>query len=192
MPEQTNGDGPGSLTEAFDSVPSCLAFFSVDGALLFANRHVRHLWNNESDGNRIKAEVLAFASRLRDHINGANGEILPAGETPVSIVVDTGHRALRLLGSHIRLDLFGRGGTILVAVQSTEPQGLSDSTLSQRYGLTAREIRVARMLAAGKSNADVAGELFISPHTARTHTERVLRKVGARSRAEVGSILRGG
>jgi DNA-binding NarL/FixJ family response regulator len=62
--------------------------------------------------------------------------------------------------------------------------------LEERYGLTARELEVAMLLALGRSNAAIASELGISPHTARHHTQRVLAKVSVHSRAEAGARLR--
>jgi DNA-binding response OmpR family regulator len=69
--------------------------------------------------------------------------------------------------------------------------GLSDDALRERFGLTDRQIEVARQLALGASNAEVAESLGIAPFTARNHTEQVLLKLGASTRARVGAILRG-
>lgn len=55
--------------------------------------------------------------------------------------------------------------------------------------LTRRERQVAELLARGDSNADIAIQLGISPHTARRHTESVLLKLGVRARAQVGPRL---
>lgn len=63
--------------------------------------------------------------------------------------------------------------------------------LRLQYGLTAREVEVAVLLAQGRSNAAIAEALQISGHTARHHTQRVLTKVGVHSRAEAGAKLRG-
>ena len=68
---------------------------------------------------------------------------------------------------------------------------LTDEALHERYGLTEREIQVARLLALGHSNAEAGEVLGISTLTARNHTERVLMKLGASTRARVGAILRG-
>ncbi|CAA9355073.1 MAG: hypothetical protein AVDCRST_MAG40-3111, partial [uncultured Gemmatimonadaceae bacterium] len=38
-------------------------------------------------------------------------------------------------------------------------------------------------------NAAIAATLFISPHTARTHTQRVLEKLGVGGRAQVASTI---
>jgi DNA-binding NarL/FixJ family response regulator len=63
--------------------------------------------------------------------------------------------------------------------------------LQQHYDLTPRESEVAILLTQGASNVDIASALRISPHTARHHTQAVLSKIGARSRAEVGAKVRG-
>lgn len=68
---------------------------------------------------------------------------------------------------------------------------LDDETLGQKYGLTPRQAAVARLLTQGLSNEEVADQLGISRFTARNHTEQVLAKIGAPTRARVGAILRG-
>lgn len=52
-------------------------------------------------------------------------------------------------------------------------------------GLSARELEVLPLLAAGRSNAEIAAILVISPRTASTHVSRILHKLGATRRAEV-------
>jgi ATP/maltotriose-dependent transcriptional regulator MalT len=54
---------------------------------------------------------------------------------------------------------------------------------SETYGLTGRELQVLRLVAAGKSNREIAAELFISDHTARRHLQNIFRKLGVSSRA---------
>jgi DNA-binding response OmpR family regulator len=68
---------------------------------------------------------------------------------------------------------------------------LSDDALRAHYGLTDREVEVARLLALGASNAEIGAALGIAAMTARNHTERVLLKLGASTRARVGAVLRG-
>jgi DNA-binding response OmpR family regulator len=68
---------------------------------------------------------------------------------------------------------------------------LPDDVLQSRYGLTERQVEVARLLAVGRSNAEIAEALGLSTFTARNHTEQVLFKLGASTRARVGAILRG-
>ena len=51
--------------------------------------------------------------------------------------------------------------------------------------LTARETEVARLVARGRSNAEIASELFLSEATVKTHVGRVMAKLGVRDRVGV-------
>jgi DNA-binding NarL/FixJ family response regulator len=51
--------------------------------------------------------------------------------------------------------------------------------------LTEREHAVLLLVVAGLANAEIAGRLGMSPATAKTHTGRVLAKLGARDRAQL-------
>jgi DNA-binding NarL/FixJ family response regulator len=51
--------------------------------------------------------------------------------------------------------------------------------------LTDREIEVLRAVARGRSNAEIAAELFISYATAKTHVSRLLTKLQVRDRAQL-------
>jgi len=57
----------------------------------------------------------------------------------------------------------------------------------ERLGLTARELEVLRLVAAGRSNREIAGELFISAKTASVHVSNILGKLGVASRGEAAA-----
>jgi DNA-binding CsgD family transcriptional regulator len=57
-----------------------------------------------------------------------------------------------------------------------------------RYGLTGRELAVLRLLAAGRSNAQIGAELFISKSTASVHVTGILRKLGVSSRVQAAAL----
>jgi DNA-binding CsgD family transcriptional regulator len=66
--------------------------------------------------------------------------------------------------------------------------GLVPRTTDQRRargagGLSAREREVLALVAAGKSNREIAAELVISQHTAARHVENIFTKLGVTSRA---------
>ncbi len=56
--------------------------------------------------------------------------------------------------------------------------------------LTATEAHVARLVASGKTNAEVAAELIVSLRTVESNLTRVYRKLGLRSRSELAATMR--
>ncbi len=64
--------------------------------------------------------------------------------------------------------------------------------------LTAREREIVALVGEGLSNEEIAGRLFLSPATAKTHVSRAMVKVGARDRAQLvvlayeGGLIRPG
>ena len=64
-------------------------------------------------------------------------------------------------------------------------RGAADTTAPRRE-LTARELQVARLVAAGLRNREIAERLAVSVRTAESHVDSVRKKLGFRSRAEIG------
>jgi DNA-binding CsgD family transcriptional regulator len=56
------------------------------------------------------------------------------------------------------------------------------------YGLTGRELDVLRLLAAGRTNAQIGAELFISPKTVSVHVSNLLAKLGVSGRVEAATL----
>ncbi|WP_219472365.1 response regulator [Nonomuraea rhizosphaerae] len=56
--------------------------------------------------------------------------------------------------------------------------------------LSAREVEVARMVAAGASNREIAAHLFITEGTVKNHVSSVLRKLGLRDRTQLALHVR--
>jgi DNA-binding NarL/FixJ family response regulator len=51
--------------------------------------------------------------------------------------------------------------------------------------LTAREDEILRLIAAGRTNTEIAEQLFISPLTCKSHVSRILMKLDARDRTQL-------
>ena len=81
------------------------------------------------------------------------------------------------------------GPALVVVIAAREEVAPSPAELRQRFGLTRREAEVALLLAARRSNREIAEELYIAESTAWGHTERVLAKLNTGSRRSVGGII---
>jgi len=57
-------------------------------------------------------------------------------------------------------------------------------------GLSAREREIAELVAAGRTNQEIADALFVSRRTVETHVRNLFRKLDVRSRGEIGPALR--
>ena len=75
----------------------------------------------------------------------------------------------------------GHRGTLLAAFGGQEP-GPHRSGLIEP--LTERELEVLRLLAAGRSNAGMAAELFVEQSTVKTHLIHLYSKLGVHSRTQ--------
>src|ERR671932_2923208 len=72
--------------------------------------------------------------------------------------------------------------TKLLALVSPAPVAARDGQV-----LSERELEVLRLLASGKANADIARELFLSPHTVRNHISNILSKLQIANRTEAAA-----
>ena len=71
--------------------------------------------------------------------------------------------------------------------QAAQAADLGEQARHQ-YGLTARELEVLRLVAIGRSNRDIAAELFISAKTASVHVSNIMSKLGVASRVEAAAL----
>ena len=67
------------------------------------------------------------------------------------------------------------------------PKKPPEPAASDAAPLTPRELQVARLIAAGRSNKDIAAKLVISQRTAENHVAHILIKLGFTSRAQVAA-----
>jgi DNA-binding NarL/FixJ family response regulator len=69
-------------------------------------------------------------------------------------------------------------------------RGPRPATRANPANLTARELEVLRLLVEGRSNRQIAEQLFISNKTASVHVTNLLAKLGVHSRLEAAAVAR--
>lgn len=175
-----------------DDLDDALLLCDESGRALHANPVLRRCLGADPQGHRIRDAMEQFARELaRARASGAHE--LSAAARERQIVTPRGTYRVRSVAADGILA--PRGGALVVleppapALAETGTSPLDDATLHERFGLTPREVEVARLLALGHTNAQVAAELGITPNTAQSHTGRVLEKLDLDSRAGVHAVL---
>lgn len=164
----------------------------------------------EANGRKVdRAWMLALGARCRAMVLAARGEIdaaLAAAQRAM-----TEHERLAMPFERARTQLllgelqcrkrqkdpatatlgealvtFEALGTTLWADRARAGLARAESRSNRADALTASEQRIAELAASGMTNRDVAAMLFISPKTVEANLARAYRKLGIRSRAELG------
>jgi DNA-binding NarL/FixJ family response regulator len=81
-----------------------------------------------------------------------------------------------------------RARLVLTPPASGPGQAADAPTPAEQLGLTPREAEVLALVAAGRSNRQIAQELFISPKTASVHVSNILAKLGVHTRVEAAAV----
>jgi predicted ATPase/DNA-binding CsgD family transcriptional regulator len=84
----------------------------------------------------------------------------------------------------------GRALPLPAALDEAAGEPPADARGAPAAVLSPREREVLRLVAAGRTNAEIGQALFISPGTARIHVSNILGKLGARSRSEAAAVAR--
>ena len=74
-----------------------------------------------------------------------------------------------------------------VAVPASQPFALNEERLKD-LGITRRELEILELIAQGMSNREIAGKLFVSENTVKTHSSRLFDKLSAKRRTQAVQI----
>jgi DNA-binding CsgD family transcriptional regulator len=186
-----------NIARMLDSLADPAILFDVAGEQIHANPSVERLAVSV-DTSRLRSEAqrlawsLGAAARRRSHGKApASWAAADANADAQSVrSVRIGAMVYRLRASIVGEQLIGAEPAVLVTMSASATEPLSDETLHTEYGLTTREIQVARLIAEGLSNNEIADRLGVRFFTARNHVERTLAKLRVTSRHRVGPLLR--
>ena len=180
------------LAALLDAIPEAVLMFDAEGGLVHANPRAAELFGmpgSTGAGSQVRTEAQRMAWTLAASAQ-RSAAVTATAATPTNREVRADGRVYRLRGTLATgWSPAGQPGVLVTAAyELVNP--LSNGELRSRYGLSAREIEVARLVAAGLSNAEVAERLGVSYFTARNHVERLLGKLGVANRSRVGAVLR--
>ncbi len=156
-----------------------LTFVATD-AQLSGEPGLLAAWDAAAAAWGAVSEPYPRAQALRDAAEAAlsSGDRDGAAERLRSAAALASGLGAGALGGQIE-QLARRARIVLDSAGSAEPEA--------GFGLTGRELEVLRLVAAGRSNRDIANQLFISPKTASVHVSNILGKLGVASRGEAAA-----
>jgi DNA-binding CsgD family transcriptional regulator len=88
-----------------------------------------------------------------------------------------------------QVSLLAGRARISLSDERADPGGQTsdEPAAASQFGLTGRELEVLRLVMAGRTNAGIADELFISAKTVSVHVSNILAKLGVASRGEAAA-----
>jgi DNA-binding CsgD family transcriptional regulator len=184
-----------ALTYGLELVRCGAMLVKSDGYPHFANRTALEILKKK-DGlalarTGLVAERASDTRLLRQLLREAivTPELGEPKGSPITLARKSAHAALivRVLpgpGLECWEEKENRAALVTVYDEESSVQ-VDESVLRKLYGLTRGEAALAVILLKGKSIEDAAAELFISPHTARTHLKRIFMKTDTHRQTEL-------
>jgi DNA-binding CsgD family transcriptional regulator len=198
---------PGIFPFVPDRIDTLVALGRLDEA-----EHLTSQW--QARGAELeRPRLLATGARCRAQCLAARGRLLPAKD---EVALALGHharlpvplelgRTLLVEGQVLRRlkqkrparEAFQRARSLFAGIGAPLWAARADAELSRIGGrapsagdLTPSEHQVAVAVASGATNREAADRLFLSVNTVEATLSRVYRKLGVRSRTELGTVLR--
>ncbi|MEX2234203.1 MAG: response regulator transcription factor [Cyclobacteriaceae bacterium] len=139
-------------------------------------------WIKEQDSN---IKVILISSEIKKELVTAGIQCGIDGYLPKDVDFNVLHEAIRTVKNGGRF--FNEAITNLVFEDFYQKKKLTNinGKVTLPYDLTKREQEVLALVASGKSNQEVADDLFISIKTVDTHKNHILDKLGLKNTAEL-------
>jgi len=137
------------------------------------------------------AEAILLARGPRDEaarlLREAHVAASSLGAVPLQTAIEAIATRSRIL---LEAPVSAASAAAAAAAAAVEPAGATPAAAdpAKILGLSAREWEVLELVAAGRSNAEIAETLYISPKTASVHVTHILDKLGVSNRVEAATI----
>jgi len=190
-------DGAARADEILSAGEAHLAALEADGALLLP-RTRRYLALARAERTRLAepsptvwsavAEIAAHDRHLLAYARFREAEALllarGSRQQAVTALTEAAAIALSLRAQPLTAEVQALADRARLTLPTVAPAPASPDPL----GLTAREAEVLTLLGHGRTNAEIAEELFISVKTASVHVSNILRKLGLKSRIQAAAV----
>lgn len=165
--------------EALAMIGTELFYFSVFLALVWRFRGTA-----EAEKRRV---LLTFALLLA-------GAYAARSLLAALVLVDVRLGAVALLAVHASnlpplLYLRANADRVFAPVKAEQATNVGVQHALDRYGVTKRERQIVEKICLGKTNKQIAEELFISLQTVKDHTHRIYSKIGINSRLQLVQLM---
>jgi DNA-binding CsgD family transcriptional regulator len=189
----THDDRVAALQKALAEVPAThvpsRAYRALATAELARINGTAPDWESAVDAARESGDVYLVAYAL---LRGAQHAWSGSDRDAVARMLDEAARLAAEMGAEPILDeaqTLARRARLKVAdTPVSGPAQGSALPPIEKFGLTDREAEVLGLVAAGRSNPQIAAELFISPKTASVHVSNIISKLGVSSRGEAAAL----
>ncbi|MFI9544483.1 AAA family ATPase [Streptomyces sp. NPDC052016] len=132
------------------------------------------------------AEALLAVGTARSGADGSGKDTEPERDRATELL-RLSHAVADHLGARPLAESAARLAQRARLPLTTSPGTAADDPV-RALGLTGRERDVLRLVSAGRTNRQIAGELFISPKTASVHVSNILAKLGVSGRGEAAAV----
>jgi len=178
-----------NLLATFDQSLDGCALFNLEGVLLHRNAALSVMLASEENNSALSNAIVESAISIRDYHVTRCGVMETM--TRVSTVLRAATRTYAISACVLEWGS-PNAASILVTVAPKGGDRVNEydfNHIREAFGLTRREIEVAILLSSRHTNHEVASRLGVSEHTARHHTENVMRKIGVATRSQVATAL---
>lgn len=164
-----------TLGRAFDELETGMAIYAHDGLEEIArNARLAELLAQEPERDRLRSLIARQAQQA-----AAGNECLPMEEDREVVLAGGSYR---LVASRAAAGMVLPEPAVMVLMDRLSSALPTTQELRISFGLRGREPQIALLAAEGLSNAAIAARLRLSAHTVRHYLERVLDRLGLRTR----------